>query len=241
MQKTTAMLVKQARLLAGYSRAELARAARVSPSTVGRIESGDVDPTWAVLSAILAAAGYRVGDSLTSLGDPDAVDAAVNALGRKPNKSDDAWSMRWMRAGLLDDDGRAKNLSRLAGAAGLASDPRTRPGARAFLLDRDPARLLEDLERVGAAPFATGPIAFGDIDPMGLTAYVRDPSALSLAPAEPFQPVFIALPAPNNLTVHVSEAGLPIVSLERALVDSFASGGRVADRAEAYVSRLAAA
>lgn len=77
--RSAASLGKQARLLAGYSRVELARAANSAPSTVGRIESGALDPTWSLLTAVLTAAGYRLGDTLSSPGGTSAVDAAVDA------------------------------------------------------------------------------------------------------------------------------------------------------------------
>lgn len=240
--RSAASLVKQARLLAGYSRAELARAANIAPSTLGRIESGTLDPTWSVLSAVLTAAGYRLGDSLSSLGDPAAVDAAVNALsGRPTDTSGNEWRSRWTRAGLVDDTGQARDSYRLAAAAGLASDLRTRPGVRVYRYDGDMPALIDNLQQAGQDPAVTGPAVFGDIDPAGLAAYVRDPGTLQLPPAEAYRPVFTAIPSPTGLPIHRSPDGLPVVSPERALVDSFASGGRVTDRAEAYVSRLAAA
>lgn len=240
--RSAASLVKQARLLAGYSRAELARAASVAPSTLGRIESGTLDPTWSVLSSVLTAAGYQLGDSLSSLGDPAAVDAAVNALnGSRGDTSGNEWAARWTRAGLLDETGQVRNPYRLAVAAGLASDLRTRPGVRLYRFDGDLTTLILTLQQAGRAPAVTGPPAFGDIDPAGLAAYVRDPDTLQLPSAEPYRPVFIAIPAPADLPVRLNEDGVPIVSGERALIDSFASGGRVADRAEAYLSRLVAA
>lgn len=239
--RSAAELVRQARLLVGYSRGELARAADVAPSTVGRIEKGEVDPSWSLLASLLAAAGYRLEDSLTSLADIDAVDAAINALSSEPTLRTDGWSAGWRRAGLLDEQGRAKDPSRLAAAAGLASDLRSRPGARMFLLDRDVTELTTYLERAGASPMFTGPIVFGDLDPSGVAAYVRDPDELNLPPAKFYQPSFAALPAPEGLRRRRTSSGLPVVSPERALIDSFASGGRVADRAEAYASRLRAA
>jgi transcriptional regulator with XRE-family HTH domain len=61
-------LVREARLRAGLSQAELAQRAGVPQSTVGRIESGARVPSTALLEALIDAAGFelRVG-----LGDED--------------------------------------------------------------------------------------------------------------------------------------------------------------------------
>lgn len=237
--RSAASMVKQARLLAGYSRAELARAANVAPSTIGRIETGALDPTWSLLTSVLAAAGYRLGDTLSSLGDPAAVDAAVQALSSSPAIADgNEWNRRWQRIGLLTDTGRARDQYRLAAAAGVASSLRARPGVRVFRLDRDLTRLVEDLQRAGQNPAVSGPPVFGDMDPDAVAVYVLNPDTLDLPVPESYRPVLIALPTPAGMPREAAVDGLPTVSRERALVDSFASGGRVADRAEAYVSRL---
>ncbi len=49
-----ATIVKRVRALSGITREELAALADVSPSTIGRIEQGTLDPTWTTLSRILA-------------------------------------------------------------------------------------------------------------------------------------------------------------------------------------------
>jgi transcriptional regulator with XRE-family HTH domain len=56
-------LVREARLRAGLTQAELARAAGVPQSTVGRVESGARIPSTALLERLIEAAGFelRVG------------------------------------------------------------------------------------------------------------------------------------------------------------------------------------
>ena len=72
-----ATIVRRVRALSGISRKELAELADVSPSTVGRIERGEMDPTWGTLSRILTATGYQLsGDTVVSSGDTSAVVAA---------------------------------------------------------------------------------------------------------------------------------------------------------------------
>ncbi len=76
-----AMIVKRVRALSGVTRKELAELAGLSPSTIGRIEQGVLDPTWGTLSRILEATGYRInGDTVVSAGDQTAITAARIAL-----------------------------------------------------------------------------------------------------------------------------------------------------------------
>ncbi|MFA7498823.1 MAG: helix-turn-helix transcriptional regulator [Leucobacter sp.] len=72
-----ATIVKRVRALSGITRKELAELADLSPSTVGRIERGEVDPAWGTLSRILSATGYQInGGTIVSAGDTSAVAAA---------------------------------------------------------------------------------------------------------------------------------------------------------------------
>lgn len=72
-----ATVVKRIRTSSGITRKELAELAQLSPSTIGRIESGVLDPTWGTLSRILESTGFRIyGDSLASAGDTSAAAAA---------------------------------------------------------------------------------------------------------------------------------------------------------------------
>lgn len=77
-----ATIVKRVRALSGVTRKELAELAGLSPSTIGRIEQGVLDPTWSTLSRILEATGYRInGDTVVSAGDEAAITAARTVLG----------------------------------------------------------------------------------------------------------------------------------------------------------------
>lgn len=76
-----ATIVKRLRALSGVTRKELAELAGLSPSTIGRIEQGALDPTWGTLSRILEATGYRIsGDTVVSAGDQTAIIAARPVL-----------------------------------------------------------------------------------------------------------------------------------------------------------------
>ena len=62
-------------------RAQLARLADVSPSTIGRIEKGELDPSCGVLSRILDASGFQIdGDWIRPTGDTSAFIAARRVL-----------------------------------------------------------------------------------------------------------------------------------------------------------------
>lgn len=70
-------MVKHVRALSGVTRKELAQLAGLSPSTIGRVEQGALDPTWATLSRNLESTGYRInGDTVVSAGDQTAITAA---------------------------------------------------------------------------------------------------------------------------------------------------------------------
>ena len=76
-----ATMVKRIRALIGVTRRELAELASLSPSTIGRIEQGALDPTWGTLSRILESTGYQIhGDTVVSAGDQTAITAARPVL-----------------------------------------------------------------------------------------------------------------------------------------------------------------
>ncbi|SCE84004.1 Transcriptional regulator, contains XRE-family HTH domain [Micromonospora purpureochromogenes] len=59
-------LVRKARRIAGLGQRQMARFARVAPSTVGRVETGEMTPSLAVLERLLGAAGLYL-----AVVDPD--------------------------------------------------------------------------------------------------------------------------------------------------------------------------
>ena len=66
-----AELLKTARAAAGMSQRELARKARTAQSVVARIELGETSPTWATLTRLLKAAGFRASAELECIPRPD--------------------------------------------------------------------------------------------------------------------------------------------------------------------------
>jgi DNA-binding XRE family transcriptional regulator len=139
------------------TRADLARLCGVSPSTVGRIEKGELDPTWGTLTGILESTGYQLErDCVVPTGDATAAVAARLVLdhvlsdthGDPPDPTAltalagseelQVWWERWRRTGWLSDDPTAWGISRIAGHAGRIS----RDGSRAV-----PHRAVEEGRR----------------------------------------------------------------------------------------------
>lgn len=63
-----APLLRQSRRRASLSQRELARRAGVPQSTVGRIETGDIDPRASTLNRLLRACGFEL-ESVPRLGE----------------------------------------------------------------------------------------------------------------------------------------------------------------------------
>ena len=72
-----ATILRRIRASSGVTRRDVARLAGLSPSTIGRIESGTLDPTWGTLRRILDATGFSIsGNTVVSSGDVTAAVAA---------------------------------------------------------------------------------------------------------------------------------------------------------------------
>lgn len=110
-----------------YSRRELARRAGVSPSTVTRIEKGEIDPTLGVATRILAAVGLQLPVRPEPLCDITALDAARRILDTGDGGTDtpemEETLIRW-----ASPDGKP-HPRRLAREAAAAAPPLLRPGA----------------------------------------------------------------------------------------------------------------
>jgi transcriptional regulator with XRE-family HTH domain len=96
MKAIGALLVREARLRAGYSQRELAVRAGTTQSVVGRLEAGTGSPRVDTVERLLEAAGFRVRAELEALVPDDPVVAAYKAdidrtllrenLGRTPEE-----------------------------------------------------------------------------------------------------------------------------------------------------------
>lgn len=134
----------------GLSARQLAALVDVAPTTVTRIESGAVSPSFDLAQEILAVLGEPIG--FTGVTDIAAVAAARSALDPSLDvpamPGAEAWLQRWARIGLVDESGRV--------AAGKERDLLFRAG-RAARLTRRP----------GAADFEAGPSAYDVAQALG--------------------------------------------------------------------------
>lgn len=134
----------------GLSARQLAAMVDVAPTTVTRIESGAVSPSFDLAQEILAVLGEPIG--FTGAGDVSAIAAARLALdptlGLAVTPGVEAWRQRWARIGLIDVKGRAIN--------GKEADLLFRAG-RAARLTRRP----------GAVDFTAGPTAYDVAEALG--------------------------------------------------------------------------
>lgn len=80
--------VRTARTQAGLSQSMLARRAGVAQSTVSRIEHGELDPTWATMTSLLAAAGWAADPARTGAADLIAADTAARVMGASLRRGD---------------------------------------------------------------------------------------------------------------------------------------------------------
>lgn len=127
----------------GLSARQLAVLVDVAPTTVTRIESGAVSPSFDLAQEILAVLGEPIG--FTGVADGAAIAAARLALDLRLNievtPAVEAWWRRWARIGLVDGGGRVIN------------------GKEADLLFRA-GRAARVTRRAGAVDFKPGPTAF---------------------------------------------------------------------------------
>lgn len=127
----------------GLSARQLAALVDVAPTTVTRIESGAVSPSFDLAQEILAVLGEPIG--FTGVADIDAIAAARlaldPALGVSETPRVSAWRQRWARIGLIDEVGRV--------IAGKEADLLFRAGRAARLI-----------RRPGAVDFKAGPTAY---------------------------------------------------------------------------------
>lgn len=126
----------------GLSARQLAALVDVAPTTVTRIESGAVNPSFDLAQEILTVLGEPIG--FTGEADIDAIVTARLALDPKLEVAStpgvESWRQRWSRIGLVDAGGRVT------------------PGREADLLFRA-GRAARLTRRTGAVDFAAGPSA----------------------------------------------------------------------------------
>jgi transcriptional regulator with XRE-family HTH domain len=243
-------MLRSVRSRGGLSQTELARMAEVAPSTVSRIERGELEPTWSMVNRLLEAVGYQPAGGLTSKGDVSAVAAARTVLGEKVGAERDdvrAWVDRWMRARFVDAAGRAEDVEKIGVQAGNASRVFDRPNARrSVVYDRAWQDIATDLATSGVGYAVTGITATsptrvtdGAAWPIIYVDSIEDAVAAGGLVEQTTAGPRITLIAFDETASAgtVLDGGFIFVSPAQALIDSYAGPGRMADQADAVASR----
>lgn len=245
--------VSYIRARGGLSRADLARLADVAPSTIGRIETGELEPTWAVMNRILEAAGYNTLGDLTPSGTTAVVRAARVALGELPRSDagpvELSWLERWRRARLVDEDFQARQVDKLGVQAGIAAPIYARSNERAAVVYDRPWQEVTAKLRGSSVGYAVSGITA--TSPTRLTdgatwplVYVDNVSdAIQAAnlkvAASGSSGAVITLMQFDDISLKgtVDDGGETFVSPGQALIDSYAGPGRMADQAESVAAQ----
>ena len=201
-----------------------ARLVEVPLSTISRIESGKVDPTWAMLQKIIQRAGFAFDGALRDAGDDAVVARTVGKL----------------RVGAAKVT--VRDLPQTANAAKVMR----RTGAKTFALDGSISDLLAQLKGLGQQPIVSALEAFaGDATTTRSftpVVYVNDPEALNtVLPKRSASAAtnVVILPTTKNVTSNaVTQNGVQMVDREWALVDALASPGRQPEVALGLIAAL---
>lgn len=92
--------IRTARARAGISQAALARRAGIAQSTISRIESGELDPTWSVIQRSLTATGWKATPKPTEAVAIIPADAIARSMARSISKGDTESAIRDLTEGV---------------------------------------------------------------------------------------------------------------------------------------------
>lgn len=239
----------------GLSARQLAALVDVAPTTVTRIESGAVSPSFDLAQEILTVLGEPIG--FTGLADSGAIAAARLALDPSLDidvtDAIDAWRERWARIGLVDGSGaallgqRGNLLFRAATSARLGR----RQGAVDFQPDGSALGLATMLADASVAYALTGDTAAnlysesaGEVWPVLYVADVGQAGqAAGLVRREPgtFGPRITLIPFDGVCEVgRVRIDGVSVSALDQVIIDCFGGTGRMPEQAEILLGRRAA-
>lgn len=244
MPTTAATLVSQARRTSSLTATQVARLAGVAPSTVTRIERGDIDPSFSAFEKILAACGWRYDGFLQPYMDMDAVRAARRIFepeaGISTTVGSETYAARWGLAGISDAEDVAFAASRQA----LLSE---RPGALRFgFVDwREAARSLRDSGRKWALTGGYAARGYTKIATVDWAVFyvddVEEASAVAGLPPVSEGRTWTTLIPFDDVTaagVQTLEDGLCLASFWQIVIDCFAGNGRMPAQAEAMLGKV---
>ncbi len=239
----------------GLSARQLAALVDVAPTTVTRIESGAVSPSFDLAQEILTVLGEPIG--FTGLADVDAIATARLALDPELDVSSTAgvelWRQRWARIGLLDAEGRvtAGKEADLLFRAGRAARLTRRPGGVDFTAGLSADELAESLGAAGIEYALTGDAganlyrsSAGEAWPV---LYVEDVAraaeAASLVRKEPgsFGMRVTLIPFDGVSEIGRAEiGGVTVVARDQVVIDAYGGIDRMVEQADILMGRRVA-
>ena len=238
----------------GLSARQLAALVDVAPTTVTRIESGAVSPSFDLAQEILTVLGEPIG--FTGVADVAAIAAARLALDPtlavSVTPGVDAWRQRWTRIGLIDGQGLVVSgkESDLLFRAGRATRLTRRPGAVDFKAGPSAYDVAEVLGKAGVDYALSGDAganlyrsSAGEAWPV---LYVEDMTraaeAAGLAREEPgtfgMRVTLIPFDGVSELG-RTTIDGVTVVARDQVILDAYGGIDRMAEQADILLGRRA--
>jgi transcriptional regulator with XRE-family HTH domain len=240
------------RRINGLSARQLAALVDVAPTTVTRIESGAVSPSFDLAQEILTVLGEPI--AFTGVADVSAIAAARLALDSKLDvavtPSVDVWRRRWARIGLLNADGRVApgKEADLLFRAGRAARLTRRPGAVHFAAGPSADQIADSLRVAGIDYALTGDSGVnryrssaGEAWPVLYVENVdRAADAASLVRKTPGSFGMRVTLIPFDGVSEVGRAdigGLTVVTREQVVIDAYGGIDRMVEQADVLMGR----
>ncbi|MGH3348909.1 MAG: helix-turn-helix transcriptional regulator [Nocardioides sp.] len=239
----------------GLSARQLAALVDVAPTTVTRIESGAVSPSFDLAQEILTVLGEPIG--FTGVADVAAIAAARLALdpslGVSVTPGVEAWRQRWTRIGLVDDQGRVVPGKEpdLLFVAGRAARLTRRSGAVDFKAGSRAYDVAVALSHAGVDYAVTGDAganlyrsSAGEAWPVLYVGDVeRAAEAAGLVRKEPgsfgMRVTLIPFDSVSELN-RVDVGGVTVVARDQVIIDAYGGIDRMAEQADILLGRRVA-
>ena len=239
----------------GLSARQLAALVDVAPTTITRIESGAVSPSFDLAQEILTVLGEPIG--FTRIADVDAIRAGRLALDPGldviASPGVEAWWRRWARLGVLDQEGRVipgKEADLLC-RAGRAARLTRRPAAVDFAPGSSANQIAESLRAARVRYALTGDAganlyrsSAGEAWPV---LYVEDVArageAAGLVRKEPgsfgMRVTLIPFDGVSEVS-RVDIGGIAVVARDQVIIDAYGGIDRMTEQADILVGRRVA-